>query len=44
MDPVVFAGQLSDLERKSIEPMVLRERGKTVNAVRAVQQFIGEGA
>jgi SRSO17 transposase len=37
-------GQLSDLERKSIEPMVLRERGKDINAVRAVQQFIGEGA
>src|SRR5215207_4041809 len=37
-------GQISDLERKSIEPMVLRERGKDLNAVRAVQQFIGEGA
>src|SRR5215475_11216165 len=37
-------GQLSDLERKSIEPMVLRERGKDPNAVRAVQQFIGEGS
>jgi SRSO17 transposase len=37
-------GQLSDMERKSIEPMVLRERGKDINAVRAVQQFIGEGA
>lgn len=37
-------GQLSDLERKSIEPMVLRERGKDPNAVRAVQQFISEGA
>lgn len=37
-------GQLSDLERKSIEPMVLRERGKDINAVRAVQQFIGAGA
>jgi SRSO17 transposase len=37
-------GQLSDLERKSIEPMVLRERGKDLNAVRAVQQFIGAGA
>jgi len=39
-----MCGQLSDLERKSIEPMVLRERGKDINAVRAVQQFIGEGA
>jgi SRSO17 transposase len=37
-------GQLSELERKSIEPMVLRERGEDINAVRAVQQFIGEGA
>jgi len=37
-------GQLSDLERKSIEPMVLNERGVDPNAVRAVQQFIGEGA
>jgi SRSO17 transposase len=37
-------GQLSELERKSIEPMVLRERGEEINAVRAVQQFIGEGA
>src|SRR5262249_8210282 len=37
-------GQLSGLERKSIEPMVLRERGEEINAVRAVQQFIGEGA
>ena len=37
-------GQLSDLERKSIEPMVLCERGKDINAIRAVQQFIGEGA
>jgi SRSO17 transposase len=37
-------GQLSDLERKSIEPMLLRERGRDSNAIRAVQQFIGEGA
>lgn len=37
-------GQLSDLERKSIEPMVLRDRGNDPNAVRAVQQFIGEGS
>jgi len=37
-------GQLSELERKSIEPMVLRERGQDINAVRAIQQFIGEGA
>jgi SRSO17 transposase len=37
-------GQLSDLGRKSIEPMVLQERGADPNAVRAVQQFISEGA
>jgi SRSO17 transposase len=36
-----LCGQLSELERKSIEPMVLR--GQDLNAVRAVQQFIGEG-
>src|SRR5262249_13165426 len=33
----------SDLERKRIEPKVLTGRGKDLNAVRAVQQFIGEG-
>jgi SRSO17 transposase len=37
-------GQLSDLERKTIEPMVLQLRGADRAAVRAVQQFIGEGA
>jgi SRSO17 transposase len=37
-------GQLSNLERKSIEQIVLRERGEDINAVRAVQQSIGEGA
>jgi SRSO17 transposase len=33
-----------DIERKSIEPMVLTLRGADANAVRAVQQFVGAGA
>jgi SRSO17 transposase len=37
-------GQLSDLERKTIEPMVLHFIGSDSAAVRAVQQFLGEGA
>ena len=37
-------GQLSDLERKTVEPMVLAAIGRDANAVRAVQQFLGEGA
>ena len=37
-------GQLSDLERKTIEPMVLHFKGSDWAAVRAVQQFLGEGA
>lgn len=37
-------GQLSDLERKTIEPMVLALHGADGAAVRAVQQFLGEGA
>lgn len=32
-----------ELDRKSIEPMVLNLRGAEQNAVRAVQQFVGEG-
>ena len=36
-------GQLSDLERKTVEPMVLAIKGRDANAVRAVQQFLGEG-
>jgi len=32
-----------DMDRKSIEPMVLNIKGADENAVRAVQQFIGEG-
>jgi SRSO17 transposase len=37
-------GQLSQLERKSIEPMVLASKGADRAAVRAVQQFLSEGA
>jgi SRSO17 transposase len=37
-------GQLSDLERKTTEPMVLHLKGADRAAVRAVQQFVGEGA
>jgi len=38
-----LCGQLSDLERKTIEPVVLTLKGPDPNAVRAVQQFIGQG-
>lgn len=38
-----MCGQLSDLERKTIEPMVLALLGPTVNAVRTAQHFIGHG-
>ncbi len=37
-------GQLAELERKTVEPMVLALRGADRAAVRAVQQFLGEGA
>lgn len=37
-------GQLSDLERKTVEPMVLAIKGSDKAAVRACQQFLGEGA
>jgi SRSO17 transposase len=37
-------GQLSELERKTVEPMVLALKGDDRAAVRAVQQFLGEGA
>ncbi len=36
-------GQLSDLERKTVEPMVLQLQEAEVAKVRAVQQFLGEG-
>jgi len=37
-------GQLSDLERKTVEPMVLALQGPAASTVRAVQPFLGEGA
>jgi SRSO17 transposase len=37
-------GQLSALERKTVEPMVLAAYGDDRAAVRAVQTFLGEGA
>lgn len=36
-------GQLSEIKRKSIEPIVLTLAGPDLNTVGAVQQFIGEG-
>jgi SRSO17 transposase len=36
-------GQLSSLERKTVEPMVLATKGRDLNAIRAGQQFLGEG-
>jgi len=38
-----LCGQLSDLERKTIEPMVLSLLGANPNAIRGLQQFIGQG-
>jgi SRSO17 transposase len=38
-----LCGQLSDVERKTIEPMVLELLGPQRNVVRAMQQFIGQG-
>ena len=40
---VYLCGQLSDLERKTIEPMVLALLGPEPNAVRAVEHFISQG-
>jgi SRSO17 transposase len=37
-------GLLLEIPRKSIEPMILHLRGADGNAVRAMQQFVGEGA
>jgi SRSO17 transposase len=37
-------GQLSDIKRKTVEPMVLALKGPDRAAVRAGQQFLGEGA
>jgi len=38
-----LCGQLSTLERKTIEPMVLSLIGAKPNAIRGLQQFIGQG-
>jgi SRSO17 transposase len=38
-----LCGQLSNVERKTIEPLVLELLGPQRNVVRAVQQFIGQG-
>lgn len=40
---VYLCGQLSDLERKTIEPMALKLLGPDRNAIRGLQQFIGQG-
>jgi len=40
---VYLCGQLSNVERKTIEPMVLDLLGADRNAVRALQDFIGAG-
>jgi SRSO17 transposase len=40
---VYLCGQLSHMERKTIEPMLLDLLGVDRNAVRAVQEFIGAG-
>ncbi len=39
---VYLCGQLANLERKTIEPMVLALKGSDVNMVRGLQQFIGQ--
>ena len=38
-----LCGQLSNLERKTIEPIVLALIGADPNAIRGMQQFIGQG-
>jgi SRSO17 transposase len=40
---VYLCGQLSNLERKTIEPIVLALHGADANAVRAAHRFITEG-
>jgi SRSO17 transposase len=37
-----LCGQLANLERKTIEPMVLALKGPDENAMRGLQQFIGQ--
>lgn len=38
-----LCGQLANLERKTMEPMILALCGAVANVIRAVQQFIGQG-
>jgi hypothetical protein len=38
-----LCGQLSTLERKTVEPMILAQIGADPNAIRGMQQFIGQG-
>lgn len=40
---VYLCGQLSNLERKTMEPIILALEGANPNAIRALQQFIGQG-
>jgi SRSO17 transposase len=40
---VYLCGQLSELERKTIEPMALQLLGVDHDAIRGLQQFIGQG-
>src|SRR6266498_2280125 len=37
-----LCGQLANLERKTMEPMVLALKGPDANAMRGLQQFIGQ--
>jgi SRSO17 transposase len=39
-----LCGQLANLERNTIEPIVLAQSGADPNAIRGMQQFIGQGA
>jgi SRSO17 transposase len=39
-----LCGQLANLERKTIEPMILALRGPNENAMRGLQQFISQSA
>jgi SRSO17 transposase len=39
-----LCGQLTNLERKTVEPMVLALKGPDENAMRGLQQFIGQSA
>ena len=40
---VYLCGQLSNIERKTMEPIILALEGANPNAVRALLQFIGQG-